>query len=114
MAQAKVARNFRRELGYYELLFETFCTRFNFGYYFQYVVLQTNCRIAAEDLEVTLKILVDFQPFLRMTVAGKIESDRPPTRKAPVDDPHTRLYFEPCEVDYNNVLRIRKRLEDVG
>ena len=107
-----MARNFRRELGNYELLFETFCTRLNFGYYFQYAVLYTNCRITAEDLEITLKILVNFQPFLRMKVTRKIESDRPPTRKVSVDEPNTRLYFEPCEVDYKNVLRIRKRTSD--
>ncbi|XP_065061534.1 uncharacterized protein LOC135688555 [Rhopilema esculentum] len=109
MAEKKEGSNCGRELGLQELFYETMNNRFDTSHYFEYAVLHANYRITDEDLIATLKILVNFQPFLRMKVAGKIESDRPPTRKAPVDDPNTRLYFEPCEVDYKNVLRIRKR-----
>ena len=112
MAESKVVSTSGRELGLQELFYETMNTRFDTSHYFEYAVLQASHRIAAEDLVASLKILVNFQPFLRMKVAGKIESDRPPTRKVPFDEPHTRLYFEPCEVDYKNVLRIRKRTSD--
>ena len=99
-----------RELGLNELFYETLSKRFDMSYYFEYAVLNSNCLITRDDLEESLRILINFQPFLRVNVVSRVNKDKPPTRKNPRSEFQERLYFAPCKVDFTDVLRLRPRV----
>lgn len=95
-----------RELGLHELFYETMSGRFDASYYFQYAVLNSNFPLSKEDIEESLKVLINFQPFLRVKVVGRIEKDRAPTKKTPNNE---RLYYSPCSYELSDVLKFRTR-----
>ena len=101
-----------RELGLHELFYETLSDRYNASHYFQYAVLNSNCCLTKEDIEESLRILINFQPFLRVKVVSRVDKTKPPTRKNKNSELHERLYYAECQIDLADVLRIRFRVTD--
>ena len=101
-----------RELGLHEMFYEVMCGRVGTSNYFQYAVLRSNCILEVKDVEESLKILINFQPFLRMKVVNKAEV-QPNCRKG---SESVRLYYEPAEVKLEDVFRVRKsqKLDDLN
>ena len=101
-----------RELGLHELFYETLSDRYNASHYFQYAVLNSNCCLTKENIEESLRILINFQPFLRVKVVSRVDKTRPPTRKNKGSEFHERLYYAKCQIDFTDFLRIRSRVTD--
>ena len=101
-----------RELGLHELCYETLSDRYDTSHYFQYAILNSNSCLTKENIEESLRILINFQPFLRVKVVSRVDKTRPPTRKNKGSEFHERLYYAKCQIDFTDVLRIRSRVTD--
>ncbi len=91
-----------RKLGLSELMLEHLSERFNTMIYFHAAVLRSNYFFTEEEFIQSLKILINFQPFLRTKVV-----------KGPnLLDGRDTYFFRPCEVDVSSLLRVRKKAQD--
>ena len=100
-----------RELGLHEMFYNVACSRYEMSNYFCSAVLRSNFILDVKDVEESLKILIQFQPFLRMKVVSRSEVRQNCRRSREYE----RLYCQPTEVNIQDVLRIRKsnKLDDL-
>ncbi len=92
-----------RKLGLTELMYEYLTNRFNSCMLFQAAVLRSNHFLTVDQFIESLKILINFQPFLRMKVV----------KERGLADGRDTYFFRPCEVDdIHSLLRVRKKSRD--
>lgn len=100
-----------RELGIHEMLYDVTCGRYEMSNYFCSAVLRSNFILEIKDVEESLKMLIQFQPFLRMKVVSGSEVRQNCRRSREYE----RLYCQPTEVEIEDVLRVRRsrKLDDL-
>ncbi len=91
-----------RKLGVAELMYEHLTGRFSTSIYFQAAVLRSNYLFTVDEFVESLKILINFQPFLRMKVV----------KESGLADGRDTYSFRPCEVDARSLLRVRRKPHD--
>eukprot|EP00794_Sanderia_malayensis_P020066 gene20066-22035_t len=97
-----------RKLGLLESMYVYLTNRFNTSIYFQTGTLKSNCLFTVDEFKESLKVLINFQPFLRMKVVHEESATA-----SQHGGGKGGYFFRPCdEVDISSLLRVCQKSID--